>query len=321
MRVVQATEFGGPEVLAAAEVPNPEPGPDQVVVALTFADVLFLDTLIRNGGWATRFFDRTPPFVPGTGGVGTVIAVGSGVDSAWLGRRVLAAAETGYAEQIALPVGQILPVPDGVDDQTAAALLHDGATAVGLDRLGEPRRGQWVLITAAAGGAGSQLVQLAAGAGARVIAAASTEDKRAFVKKLGAELTVDYTQPNWDDQVRTATGGGVSLAYDGAGGELAAATFSTIVDGGRLVSYGTTNGFASLDQDDAARRRIEIITPVASGTLNDEHLPDTARALALAAEGRLRPTISAVYPLVNAADAHRDLEARKLTGKALLAIN
>ncbi|MEU9545608.1 zinc-binding dehydrogenase [Streptomyces mirabilis] len=320
MRVVHVTEFGGPEVLSVVEAPEPQPGPDQVIVALAFADILFLDALIRSGGWATQHFARTPPFVPGTGGVGTVIAVGTGVERAWLGRRVLAAAETGYAEQIAVYVGQLLPVPDEVDDQTAAALLHDGATAAALDRLGEPKRGQWVLVTAAAGGAGSQLVQLAAQAGARVIAAASTGDKRAFAKKLGAEITIDYTQPGWDDQVRTVTGGGVGLAYDGAGGGLATATLSTVVDGGRLVTYGTTTGFASLDYDDITRRGIDIITPVASGALTDEHLPNAARALALGAEGRLRPVISAVYRLEHAADAHRDLEARKLIGKALLAI-
>ncbi|SEC32760.1 NADPH2:quinone reductase [Streptomyces sp. 3213] len=320
MRVVHVTEFGGPEVLSVVETPAPQPGPDQVIVALTFADILFLDALIRSGGWATQHFARTPPFVPGTGGVGTVIAVGPGVEHTWLGRRVLAAAETGYAEQIAVHVGQLLPVPDEVDDQTAAALLHDGATAAALDRLGEPRRDQWVLVTAAAGGAGSQLVQLAAGAGARVIAAASTGDKRDFAKKLGAEITIDYTQPGWDDQVRTVTGGGVGLAYDGAGGGLATTTLSTVVDGGRLVTYGTTTGFASLDYDDITRRGIDIITPVTSGTLTDEHLPNAARALALGAEGRLRPVISAVYRLEHAADAHRDLEARKLVGKALLAI-
>jgi NADPH2:quinone reductase len=216
-------EFGGPEVLTPVDLPDPEPGAGQVVVGMAAADVIFLDTLLR-GGWGQDFFPRTPPYVPGGGGAGTVVATGAGVDPAWTGRRVVVRTGSGYAERVVAAVGEVMPVPDGLGLEVAAALVHDGVTALDLTRRGKPGKGEWVLVSAAAGGAGSLLVQLAARAGSRVVAAASSAAKLALAVDLGAEETVDYTRPDWIARVRSVTGGGAALVYDGVGGKQGTAT-------------------------------------------------------------------------------------------------
>jgi NADPH:quinone reductase len=169
---------------------DPAPGHRQAVVGMPAADVIFLDTLPR-GGWGREFFQRPLPYVPGGGGAGTVLRVGGGVDPAWVGRRVTVRIPYGgYTEQAVAGLDDIMPVPDGLALDVAAALVHDGVTALSLDRLGTPGKGEWVLVTSAAGGAGSLLVQLAVGAGARVVAAASSEVKLRLARELGTS-TVD----------------------------------------------------------------------------------------------------------------------------------
>ncbi|WP_239075911.1 hypothetical protein [Streptomyces sp. SID9913] len=137
MRAIQVTSFGAPEVLVAVDLPDPVPGPGQVVVGMAAADVIFLDTLLRSG-WGQDFFPRTPPYVPGGGGAVRVVAVGTGVDQAWVGRRVAVRTGTGYAEQVLAHEEEIMPVPDGLALREAAALVHDGVTALNLHRLGAP---------------------------------------------------------------------------------------------------------------------------------------------------------------------------------------
>ncbi|MFJ5990660.1 zinc-binding dehydrogenase [Lentzea sp. NPDC092896] len=319
MRAVRVHEFGGPEVLQVEEIPAPQAGPGQVVVALEVADVILLDTLLR-GGWGGEYFPLTLPYVPGGGGVGHVRAVGEGVDPAWLGRRVLARAAGGYAEQTLFPADEIVEVPDGLGSAEAAAMVHDGATALLLARRVEIPKDEWVLVAAATGGAGSLLVQLLRDAGARVIAAARGERKLALSRDLGAEHAVDYSLDGWQDQVREATGG-VGLAFDGAGGALGRAVFEAVADGGRFVTYGSSGGFAAIDPELASRRRVHVDDVLAAGapdpaTLRDLH----TEALALTAQGRLRPVIGATYPLAEAEKAHRSLEERTTLGKSLLLI-
>lgn len=318
MRAVQVAEFGGPEVLTVVELPDPVAGPGQVVIGMAAADVIFLDTLLR-GGWGRDFFPLTLPYVPGGGGAGTVVAVGEGVDRVWQGRRVAAQACTGYAERVVADLGSVVPVPDGLHLRTAAALVHDGVTALRFDRLGAPRRGEWVLVLAAAGGAGSLLVQLCVEAGARVVAAASSDDKLDLARECGAEATVDYSRPDWVGRVREITGGGAALVHDGAGGPLGTAALGAVADGGRIVTYGTADGFAEPDSEAAARRGVAVFTPLLDGRPD----PVTVRAffesaLRGAADGRLRPAVRATYPLERAADAHRALAARTAVGKSLL---
>nr|BFE85313.1 hypothetical protein GCM10020093_079140 [Planobispora longispora] len=140
MRAIQVASFGGPDVLSPVELPDPAPGPGQVVVGMTVADVIFLDTLLR-GGWGQDFFPRELPYIPGGGGAGEVLETGAGVDPAWVGRRVVVRTGTGYAERVVADAGEITPIPGGLADETAAALVHDGVTALSLDRLGAPEKG------------------------------------------------------------------------------------------------------------------------------------------------------------------------------------
>ncbi|BCY08129.1 zinc-binding dehydrogenase [Actinoplanes sp. L3-i22] len=320
MRAIQVATFGGPEVLTVAELPEPVPGPGQVVIGMAAADVIFLDTLLR-GGWGQNFFPLTLPYVPGGGGAGVVVATGDGVDPAWIDRRVVVRAGAGYAERVVADVGEIMPVPDGLSFETAAALVHDGVTALGMDRLGMPERGAWVLVSAAAGGAGSLLVQLAVDAGARVVAAASSDVKRALARRLGATITVDYTRPDWISRVREATGGGAALVYDGAGGPLGTATLDAVADGGRFITYGSGDGLAAPDSEVAARRGIQVCTPLLDGPPNRQTVRELlGLALERAARGQLRPAVGATYPLERAADAHRALASRATVGKSLLLV-
>ncbi|WP_089958758.1 zinc-binding dehydrogenase [Lentzea xinjiangensis] len=319
MRAVRVHEFGGPEVLVAEEVPDPVAGPGQVVVGLVAADVIFLDTLLRRG-WGLEFFPTHPPYVPGGGGAGHVLSVGEGVDPAWVGRHVIARGPGGYAERIAFPAEDLVAVPDGLDPLRAAAVVHDGVTALNFARRAGIREGERVLVAAATGGAGSLLVQLARDAGARVVAAARGEEKLALARELGAELAVDYSSDGWQQQVRDAVGG-VDLAFDGAGGPLGRAVFETVVPGGRFLTYGTSDGFADIDPMAAEQRQVRVDTPLAEGPPSPALVRELlAEALSLVARGRIRPVIGATYPLAQAEKAHRSLEERTTLGKSLLEI-
>ncbi|PSK89383.1 NADPH2:quinone reductase [Murinocardiopsis flavida] len=320
MRVIEVREFGGPEVLVQREAPDPAAGPGEVVVKVAAADVIFLDTLLR-GGWGKDMFPIRPPYVPGNGGTGTVLSVGADVDPGWVGRRVLGRMSGGYAERATAAVADLVPVPDGLGLPEAAALLHDGPTALGLLELAGVQKGEWVLVAAAAGGAGSIAVQLARDTGARVIAAARGERKLSLARELGAEVAVDYSEPGWEQRVRAAAGGaGVDVVLDGAGGRLGAAAFTAVADGGRFVTYGTADGFAEIDPQEAERRRVTVANPLTDETDEPASVgrERTERALALAAEGRIRPAIGATYPLERAADAHTSLAERTTVGKSLL---
>jgi NADPH2:quinone reductase len=323
MRAIQVREYGGPEVLEPVELPDPVPGPGQVVVGLAFADVIFLDTLIR-GGWGRTFMPRPLPYVPGTGGSGAVLAVGEGVDSTWIGRRVVARAATGYAERVVTDLDQVMEVPDGLGLAEAAAIMHDGATAVSVIRDSEPiEKGSWVLVAAAAGGAGSLILQLARDAGARVIAAARGERKLALARDLGAEAVVDYSTEGWEQDVRDLTGGrGVDLAIDGAGGPLGRAAFEAVAENGRFRTYGATTGQgADIDPDLARERKIDARNLLGGGPRDTATTRDLmARAIAYTVEGRIRPHIGATFPLERARDAHQALADRATVGKSLLVI-
>ncbi|GII31497.1 zinc-binding dehydrogenase [Planotetraspora mira] len=322
MRAIQVREFGGPEVLTLEEVPDPVAGPGQVVVGLTVADVIYLDTLLRSG-WGQEFFPRQLPYVPGGGGTGKVLSLGEGVDPGWIGRRVATRASTGYAERIAADVDGLVEVPAGLGSNEAAAMLHDGVTALSFARAAGIEKGEWVLVTAAAGGAGSLLVQLARDAGARVVAAARGERKLALAREFGAEVTVDYSEDGWAHRVREAAGGrGVDLAFDGAGAELGEVAFTAVAEGGRFVTYGTSNGgFVQIDPKAAEQRRVRVNNPLMAGPPAQDTVRELlTEALALAAEGRIRPFIGATHPLDRAADAHLSLAERNTVGKSLLLI-
>ncbi|MBT2401076.1 zinc-binding dehydrogenase [Streptomyces sp. ISL-100] len=320
MRAIQVTEFGGPEVLVATELPDPVAGPGEVVVEVAVTDTIYVETQIR-GGWGPQF-GIEPPYVPGGAAAGTVLAVGEGVDPAWTGRRVVAGPGTAgtYAEQVVTPVDRLIPVPDGLGLREAAALAHDGVTGTGIAEAVRIRPGERVLILGASGGMGTLLVQMAKAAGAHVVGAARGKRKLDLVRELGADAVVDYSGEGWTERAREALGGaGADVLLDGVGGELGLAAFALVADGGRVSAHGASSGgFSGIDPDEAGWRGITLrgIAEVQFGAADITRL--AAKALAEAAAGRLRPVIAATFPLVRAAQAHTAIEARTVAGKALL---
>jgi NADPH:quinone reductase len=219
MRAIEATTFGGPEVLVLHEVAAPGAGRGQAVVDVSVIPVLFLDTQIRQGA-AQDWFATTPPYVPGTGVAGTVSAVGEGVQPDWVGRRVVAATEGGsYREQAVVSADGLIEVPEALAMADAAALFTDGRTAMGLIEMANLEPKEWVLVLGAGGGLGCLLVQLAHGAGARVIGAAGSKEKLDLAQELGSDVVVDYSQSDWPKRVLDITDGvGLMVVCNCSGG-------------------------------------------------------------------------------------------------------
>jgi NADPH2:quinone reductase len=326
MQVIQVTQFGGPEVLVPVDVPEPIVGPGEAVIDVAAADVLFLDTMIRYG-LATEFFSLRPPYIPGGGVAGTVISVGPGTDSGWIGRQVVAhtganGGSGGYAQRAVVAGDDLIPVPGGLGLLEAAALLHDGATALGLVASLPIQPREWVLVVGASGGLGALLVQLARAAGGRVTGAARGQAKLTLAREVGADLVVDDSDPGWPKQVIDATEGhGADLVFDNVGGPVGLAAFGSIAAGGRFSAHGApAGGFAAIDPTEVARLGVTMrgIEQVQFSPSDLVRL--TREALEAAAEGLIRPVIGQTFPLEEAVDAHRAIEARTVIGKTLLVI-
>jgi NADPH2:quinone reductase len=309
------SEFGPPGVLVPAEVPDPVAGPGQVVVEVEYAGITFVETQVRAGRAPNPAMAPRLPAVPGNGAGGVVAEVGEGVDTALLGSTVVTTTggSGGYAERVAVPAGGLIAVPDGLGLAEAVALLADGRTAVGLMRAAAPRPGETVLVEAAAGGVGSLLVQLAAAAGARVIAAAGGPRKVELAVGLGAARGIDYTAADWAERA----GEEVDLVFDGVGGAVARAAFGLLRRGGRFLAFGLASGaFAAITDEEAAERGVAVLR---GARIDPAEMVELSRAaLAEAAGGRLRPVIGQTFPLERAADAHAAIEARATVGKTLL---
>lgn len=320
MRAVRVDEFGGPEVLVVRELPDPEPGPGEVLVSVEGANVLYVDTLIRSGD-ARGYFPEAPPYVPGTAVVGRVVGLGPQTDPAWLDAHVLTRTGDGYAELVAAPADGLVRVPEELKGLDALALMVDGATAMMLERAARFAPDTWVLVLAAAGGAGSLVVQLARLAGARVIGAARGREKLELARSLGAEEVVDYSEPDWLERVGAITGGaGVQVVVDGAGGELGSSSFAAVADGGRFLSYGTSAGsFAEVDQEQARQRGITALGLMELKEMLVGDQNDLARLILEEARvGHVRPHVGMTLPLERAAEAHTALAERRVAGKVLL---
>jgi NADPH2:quinone reductase len=324
MRAVQVKSFGGPEVLHVEELSDPVPGAGELLVRFEAVDTLNIETWIR-AGLASEWFATRPPYIPGGGGAGTVISVGSDVHESWVGRRVLAGTpqqEGAYAELAIAKVESSLPLPDSVAAADAAAVLHDGATAFGLLAGTPVNAGDVVLVLAAGGGLGLLLTQLARSAGAEVIAAARGAAKLAAAREAGASAVVDYTEPGWVEVVREATGGkGANVVFDGAGGELGLAAFDVTAPGGRMSLHGAASGsFAPVNPETAAERGITVrgIEQVRLGDDVAAFMALVGQAVDAVAAGTLRPVIGRTYPLEQADQAHQAIENRAVVGKTLL---
>lgn len=325
MRAIQVTRFGGPDVLVARDVPDPVAGPGEALISVIAADVIFLDTVIRSGR-AAQFFPIEPPYVPGGGVGGRVVAAGDAVAADCIGRLVVAptgaaGGTDGYAQLATAPADQLVMVPDGVDVTEATALVHDGATALALRARTGIEAGDRILVMGAAGGLGALLVQLALADGAHVIGAARGEAKLALIKALGAE-SVDYSEAGWSKKVVELTGdAGPDAVFDGVGGELGRDAFLITAAGGRFSAHGAPSGsFAPIDPLEAERRQVTVRGIEQAQFQPGEHTQFIQRALDELAASRIRPVIGARFPLEQAAAAHAGIEARSVAGKTLLTV-
>ncbi|MEX0836031.1 MAG: quinone oxidoreductase, partial [Nitriliruptor sp.] len=242
MRAVRVAEPGGPEAMNLEEIPDPTPGPGQVLVRVAAAGVNFIDTYQRSGA-----YPMDTPFGLGLEGAGEVVAVGEGVDEATVGRTVAWADALGsYAELVVAPADKVVPVPDGVDPDVAAALMLQGMTAHYLSHstyaLG---RDDTALVYAAAGGVGRLLVQLAVRRDARVIGLMSTDEKEAEARRLGAAEVIRYRDEGVviSDEARRLTGGrGVQVVYDSVGADTFEQSLRSLAPRGTLVLFGQSSG-------------------------------------------------------------------------------
>jgi len=327
MKAIQLTRFGEPETLELLDLPTPEPGVGEVLLRVGASGINFADTLMRRDRYAI-----TPPLpsVLGNEVTGVVAALGPNVDGIEVGMRVAAPLFAtpcgfgGYAEYALVPADCLIALPDTVSFGEAAALMVQGLTALHLVRRVMPE-GKVVLVNAAAGGVGSMLVQLARRAGAHIIAAAaSSSEKLAFAHSLGADIGVDYTQPNWIDTLTEALGGkGPDIIYESAGGAVTAASLQVLAPLGQIVIYGALNiqqfnfGVPELlrlifnNQSVTGFAFAPLLTP-------ESLKADLGALFDLVGRGELKVTIGGRYRLDQVAEAHHLLESRGSMGKLLL---
>ncbi len=327
MKAIQITRFGGPDVLQIVDLPRPEAGPGQALIKVHASGVNFADTLMRQDRYAL-----TPPLpsVLGSEVAGTIEALGDGETGFALGQRVIAPLFAagihfgGYAEYVVIDAAWLAPVPTEVSFEAALALTVQGLSALYLAQ-GRKLEGRRVLISAAAGGVGSILVQLAKRAGAQtVIAAASTAEKRALTLALGADVAVDYTADDWLDRLADATGGaGPDVIFESTGGGITMAGLQALAPKGEMVIFGALNiqsfqlgvpdllGLIFKNQSVTGFALAPLLTP-------DGLRDGLARLFKFVADGTLRVEIGGLYRMGAIAEAHRAIEGRGTTGKIIL---
>ncbi len=348
MRAIQISEFGGPEVLKSVELPRPEPAPGEVLIRVTRAGINFADTHTRTNSYVRK---ATLPLVPGAEVAGVREDTGE--------RVVALTGAGGYAEYAVAPAAQVFAIPEGVDDGTALALLVQGTTAwhlyrtaghVGKSALGDgggekedrggggggggengdatrEGGGETVVVHAAAGGVGSLAVQLGHPLGAgRVIATASSEEKRALARRLGADAAIDPAPEGLTERLQEANGGRpVDVVFDMAGGEVFDASYRALAPFGRIVVCGIASQqpneirSGSLLRHSRAVVGFYIFHCLERPGMFEQALEDLFARVAPTAPGpRLEVVVGHTYPLEQAPQAHIDLRERRTTGKLLL---
>lgn len=329
MKAVRFHATGGPEVLVYEDVPDPVPQAAQVLLRVRAAGVNYADTSRRAGGGS--YPRPTPlPFSPGSEVVGIVEKLGRDVSGVALGATVIAwLPQGGYAELAVADVADLLPVPEGVEPVDALALIIQGlSAALVLKGSAKLRAGDSVLIEGAAGGLGTLAVQLAKiyGAG-KVIGAASTAAKRDLVMRLGADATVDYTQPDWSADAKAKNGGRpVDVILSMNGGKVFQQSLACLAPLGRMVAYGNASREPPMLNVQMLLPQNQTVTGFfLSGFIAGQSADRRSYVDALLNElggyvrnGRLRLHVGGTYPLARAADAHRALEGRATMGKVVL---
>ena len=320
MKAVRVHKYGGPEVLTLEEIPVPEPKAGEVCVKIEAIGVNYIDIYQRTG-----LYPLQTPFTLGTEGAGIVDAVGPNVTEVKKGERVGYASILGsYAEYAIVPAARLVPIPPNIEARTAAALMLQGMTAHYLTHSTYPlKKGETALLHAAAGGVGLLLIQIAKQLGATVIGTVSTEAKAKLAKEMGADHLILYTQNDFLAEVKKLTDGrGVNVVYDSVGQTTFDKSLDCLRPRGYLVLFGQSSGpVPPFDPGKLAAKGSLFLTrpSLPHYTLERSELLQRANdVFNLTATGKLKVRIDKTFPLAEVAEAHRQLEGRKTTGKVIL---
>ncbi len=322
MKAIRVHQFGGPEVLKLEDLPIPQPGPDQALVKIEASGVNFIDVYHRTG-----LYPAPLPRLMGVEGAGVVESVGPNVTEVKAGDRV-AYASTGapgaYGEYALVPSKRLVLLPRGVDSRTGAAAMLQGMTAHYLVRSAYPlKKNNACVVHAAAGGVGLLLCQMAKQRGARVFATVSTDEKARLAQEAGADVTIRYTEQDFEAEVKRLTNGqGVQVVYDSVAKDTFEKSLNCLAPRGYMVLYGQSSGpVPPFDVNQlSAKGSLFLTRPTLLHytSTREELLMRAHDVLNSISAGTLRLRIGATFPLADAAEAHRQLEGRKTTGKVLL---
>ena len=321
MKAVVCKEFGPIENLTVADVPAPEPGAGEVLIDVRAAGVNFPDGLMVRGEYQMK---PPRPFTPGNEVAGTVAALGKGVTTLSVGQRVVSLCGMGgFAEQVVAPAERVVPIPDSMDFAVAGGLmLVYGTSLHALQNKAKLRAGETLLVLGAAGGVGLAAVELGRAMGARVIAAASSDEKLALAKAHGAEVGINYATNDLKAELKHLVPGGVDVVYDPVGGPLTEAAVRGMAWGGRLLVIGFANGeIPKLPLNLLLLREGEAIGVFwGAWTQRDPagHAANVAKIMQWVTEGKLQPHVSATYPLDQATQAIGEVMGRRARGKVII---
>jgi NADPH:quinone reductase len=327
MQVVKISQYGSPDVLQLVETHIPQPKAGEVVIKVAAIGVNYSDTLRRRN----QYFQPTPlPYVLGSEAVGQIISVGDGVtEPHTVGATVLAILPFGggYAEYVSAIAQYCVPLPPNMDAKTATAIFVQGSTAqLVISQVAKDLKGKTVLVNAAAGGVGSLLVQLAKLNGATVIAASSSDEKLQVAKANGADAVVNYSDPNWSEKVKAANNNkGVDVAFEMAGGDIYNETIKSLAQGGHLIVYGCASGVQGqihpeyFVDENISQSGFNLAFYITTQMQIWQEALGTV--IGLIAQGKLKIDTPKTFALKDAAEAHRQIEARQTTGKVVLITN
>ncbi len=322
MKAIVCKAWGLPDSLALEDWPDPVAGPGQVVIDVKAAGVNFPDVLIIQGKYQ---FKPELPFIPGSEVAGVVRAVGEGVSGYQAGDRVIAfAGQGGFAQQLAVPAASLIPMPPSMDFDTAAAItLTYGTSHHAVVDRAALKSGETMLVLGAAGGVGLAAIEIGKALGARVIAAASSEEKLAVCRAHGADATIDYSRADWRDAIKAATDGrGPDVIYDPVGGIYSEPAFRSIAWRGRYLVVGFANGdIPKLPLNLTLLKGASILGVFWGEYVKREpkaNLAAMRQLLGWLAEGKIKPHISTRYALADTALALDAMAARKVTGKVII---
>jgi NADPH2:quinone reductase len=327
MQAIRVHSYGGPEVMQWEELPMPIPGPGQALIRVEAASVNFLDVQKRRGELVGQAFYRraggSEPDLPatlGSQGVGIVEQLGPEVSEVRVGDRVVFAGSS-YATHAVAPAGWLIPVPDGINIEQAAAGMNQGFLAYAFTHFAYPvKAGEWCLIQAAAGGIGLLLCQMAKIRGGRVIGVTSTAEKGEVARAAGADEVIISKQSDIAKEAKRITdGGGVSVVYDGVGKDTFEASLDSLAPGGYLVVYGQSSGYVPpFDLMKLQEKGSVFLTRTNGRPYFKEYPHYLEQFVPWIKKGTLSIRIDRTYPLADAAQAHAAFEMRQVSGRVLL---